>query len=355
MTETATVEQPQTEQPLVQTSDATPTAPETQSLRQHAKDFGHDKASSREMDRGGNTDEAAKPTSAGAERARDDAGRFAKADERPSEAPKPDEPKRHARKDIATPEDVPRIRELTAKYRNEERLRLAAEARLAQYEAQTAQAPAFQAPAGPVPLQHAIAQPDTSRPALTDAEFYTAYPDATIADFMDYRYAYRDALKEAQHTQQTNQSEIDAFTEKTETDHRSRIEAYAAKVPDWDQIIESAKDVPTTPVVDWAVKLHPRGPEVVLHLARHPEDAFSLALQTRQAPLDEASVAWTQRLFDRWLTPASTASGRPARHPIAPPPPNAVRTGPIKTGDEPPADGAGIRAHAKYFGYEKRR
>ena len=356
MSETATVEQLQTEQPAVQTPEPAPAAPETQSIRQHAEKYGHDKTPRPGVERrdtgvadgdGSASTDSAVP--AAGERARDESGRFAKADA----TPKPEEGKRHRAKDIATPEDVPRIRELTAKWREEQRQRAALEAELAQYRAQVAQ-PQPQ-PGQPVPLQHAIARPDVSRPALTDAEFYQQYPDASVGDFVDYRTAYRIAAQSAVQQQQASQTEIDQFVTKTQADHQSRIQEFAKSHPEYDQAVEQAADVPTTPVVNWAVALHPRSPEVVLYLARHPEVAYDLALKTRSLTVDDDAVAWTQRLFDRWLQPAPTASGAPARHPIAPPPPNAVRTGPIKTGDEPPADGAGIRAHAQYFGYDKKR
>lgn len=353
MSDTAIVEQPTPETPA-----APPETPQSEplSLRQHAEKFGHDKGKlapvveTRGATREGDTPaETSSESEAARVRARDESGRFAKADE----APKADDKKLHAKKDIARPEDVPRIRELTAKYRNEERLRLAAEAELAKYRSQPA--PSSSQPVAS-PLQQTITQPDLTRGPLTDAEFYQTYPEATVGDFINYQVSYRLAANQAQQTQQANQTQLDQFVEQAQTAHQSRIEAYAKAHPEYDEVIAQAADVPTTPIVNWAVALHPRSPEVVLHLARHPELAYQLALNTRNQQVTDDAVAWTQRLFDSWLAPApSTASGQPARHPVAPPPPNAVRTGPIKTGDGPPADGAGIRAHAQYFGYDKRR
>ena len=194
MSETATVEQLQTEQPAVQTPEPTPAAPETQSLRQHAEKYGHDKhgtnlASQAQVESGQEGQRATDEATAAA-RARDDQGRFAKAGDKSVETAKSDESKRHARKDIATPDDVPRIRELIKQRTEREQRIVSLEAELAQYRAQVAQ-PQPQ-PGQPVPLQHAIARPDVSRPALTDAEFYQQYPEATVGDFVRYRAVWED-------------------------------------------------------------------------------------------------------------------------------------------------------------------
>jgi hypothetical protein len=97
----------------------------------------------------------------------------------------------------------------------------------------------------------------------------------------------------------------------------------------------------------------------VYHLAQHPDLADELVFLTDGKALTDAHVATVQRRLDRELgqVPAApTRSAVPAKATYTPPPPpNLVRTGPIKSEDELPGDDASLAEHEKAFSQRRHR
>lgn len=136
--------------------------------------------------------------------------------------------------------------------------------------------------------------------------------------------------------------------------HNDRMTAFAAKTPDFERVITDLSQQILPINLLHAIVRDDKGPEFVYYLGQHPEVLADLVLQTDQRPLSEVSVAAVQRRLTQAVGSAQAAHV-PDRPPVTPPyipprPPNPVRTGPIKTGDDPPGETASIAEHARHYG-----
>jgi hypothetical protein len=98
------------------------------------------------------------------------------------------------------------------------------------------------------------------------------------------------------------------------------------------------------------------GPASVYYLAQHQDDFNELVLLTDQKAVTEASVAAVQRRLKQLTssTQAVTTGSAPRTPSYVPPrPPNPVRTGPIRAGNELPGDDASLAEHER--AYSRRR
>lgn len=289
-------------------------------------------------------------------------------------ANKPPDAKHKAASQRATPEDVQEINRLTRELRETEQ-RLADKdphakdsPRIKTLKRQLAALKALEQPASVAPSTTtqppaAIAAP---KPAIaeTATEFTEPRPKIDLfANEEDPLDAYMLALnrwdrkrekfeESQQHAQQleaANREEIDRIA-------WDRIQTFAASKPDFEQVTRafSQRDLPA--VLFQAIKRHDKTGEVVYHLAQHPELADQLIFETDGKPLSDAHVAFMQRRLTAALGQAAQVPDRPPVTPpyIPPKPPNPVRTGTLKTADDPPGEASSISDHKKYFGRKAR-
>lgn len=225
--------------------------------------------------------------------------------------------------------------------------------------------PIVEPPTSPTPAQSTIAE---TKPAITEkpGEFSekepvfedfsadpTKYPDPLAAWMRAVaRYEARKERWEESQQQQTSQAEAQ---ERAQIDkfNASRTE-FEKSTPDFAPVTEKfMAEVFLPPVLlNAIVRDVVLGPKFVYHLAQHPDLADELILLTHEKPLTDAFVATVQRRLTKEVQGAAVSTGSaPPPRPYSPPkPPNPVRTGPIKTADEPPDQAASIAEHRKHYG-----
>jgi hypothetical protein len=318
------------EQPIA--GQEQPSAVESESLSDHEAQFapGVERPALTEAVDEGSDDKA------GAER--DDKGKF--------------KPRHRAKSQEASPEDVPRIKELTKRLRETEAERDALKTRQPEPERPTR-----------------AAEPPAARPAPPSATFPAfdvwlsekGNEAKTFEDFIDaradWRYDQRRAVERA--------DEARTAAEKADRDdaqkYHDALPAALKKYPDFHDIVG---DIRVSKVMEKAViKV---GPDVAYYLATHPEERLALeaeSLVDPDNPAFPAAVATMRRYLSSLVassqrSPAPAAASTGSALALAPPvprPPNPVRTGTIHAADEPPGDDASLADHEKAFGPKRRR
>ena len=274
----------------------------------------------------------------------------------------PDKPHK-AQSQRATPEDVQEINRLTRELRETEQ-RLAdkdpdakASPRIRTLKRQIAALKALETPATTVKES---TPPAAAHPAFTAPTEFSE-PKPKIEQFQDQEDpldAYMLALARWDRKRERfedGQAQATAAYEAADRAAWDRIEAFAKTTPDYWQVTAAFADRQLPAVLFQAIKGHDKGAAFVYHLAQHPELADALIFETDGKPLTDAHVAYVQRRLSAALGPAAQGPDRPpvTPHYIPPKPPNPVRTGPIKTADEPPDEAGSIAEHAKYFGKKR--
>jgi hypothetical protein len=259
---------------------------------------------------------------------------------------------------MARAEDVPRIRELTGKWREAEKREKELQDRLAKLESRVS-------PSAPEPLKVLVAPPppapkpyEAREPQLEDfADSPDPYLALTRAAARYDREKEAYEAKTASHGQTVNQSEQQRqqARQQIEQDFGRRMKEFIARTPDYHATQSALQDDrPVSAVGMMAIQAAANGPEIVYHLLKHPALADEFHFLTDGKPVTGESVAMAQR----WLAarvqavaPQSAPGSAAAvsRFP-APKPPNPVRTGTTKTSEDAPADDHSISAHRKHWG-----
>jgi hypothetical protein len=338
MAEVATAIEPTTE-PVVEALE--PIAPENQSLADHEAQFGKSPTVPRD----------------------DTTGRFTKADSAKPAA----QPERHrAQSQQAAPADTPRIAELTKKWRDAERERDNYRAEIEKLRTNGQQTSAPAEPSS-VPSSNAgIAQP-----AMSSQNGQFSKPEPTINDFIgrvdDPYLALSRALanydREKWQWEQEQRANV-GRAEQTAQQEFTRIKGsyddrrkeFEKTHKDFNDVVNAAPAVTLTPLLQAAILTDDNGPEFVYSLAQHPDWQYEMLLLTEGKYVSEESVASVQRLLKSRVANASTGSF-PAQAPVtpAPRPLNPVRTGPIRTADEPPGDSGSLADHERWYGKKRGR
>lgn len=272
----------------------------------------------------------------------------------PTETATPEKKRHRSAKNWARPEDVPRIKALTAE-RDEwktkyEQLQATREA--PQADPTPMPQPARSAPAAPAAFTEA--EPKIEDFA-SDPDPYTAWTRALA------RYDRRKEAHEAQQTayqsaqQDAETAQLTQLRARAQQDFESyhgRLSAYLQQHPDRKAAFESREiqALNAAPIVA-AITRMDNGPDIVYHLQQQPALLAELHLLVGAQPAHDAVVAsvtsWLQHRVSGVGTGAS-ASVTPPPTP-APRPPTPVRTTPTVSGSEPPGDGASLREHRQFF------
>jgi hypothetical protein len=294
--------------------------------------------------------------SADGEGERDEKGRFVK--------------KRHrAQSQEATPQDVPRIRELTARLR-------AAEAERDALKARTSPPP----PAARVEPPPAASAP-TPKPTPEQFQDYSEYIDA-LTDWKTEQFWTK---KETERQQQEQQRQFDAEQQRIRTTWTQRVNDAKQEIPDFEEVaLLSDTAIPQGSLTDAWILESPAGPNLLYRLQKEPSALHSVLQLPGQAQAEalalfsvlhkspeELRTLLALPLFDPQSVTllaqrlngtssrqpaAGTGSAAPPPSPPAPRPPNPVRTGPIRGGDEPPDDEkSSLADHERYYQPRRRR
>ncbi len=118
---------------------------------------------------------------------------------------------------------------------------------------------------------------------------------ASIDDFLEAR----DAWKEARDAQKAEREAAKQVQVEIDTTYQERIDAFVAEHPDWKEVVgESDLSIPTA--VGVAIKELENAPEVVWHLATHPEEAKKF---NKMSPY--AAVAYVGKISAQLEKPAA--------------------------------------------------
>jgi len=317
--DTATVETPTTAQVEAPAAVETPSS-DAPSIADHAKAFSPEaQAAAVEKDDEGSD----------INRPRDESGKFSR---------------QRAESHRAKPDDVPRIKELTKKWREEERQRKELSDRYAALEKEV------QALKTPKPVE-APKPFDGKEPTFeqfqNDPDPLAAYTKAVSAHIHDQKQA--EQASKAHETAQ--QQQMQARIQSLQAAHVERVQAMKAKTPDWDAVIASASKDDLPDVLKLALLEDDRSGEFVYALAKRPEFLSEAILVSDGRAVTESNVAHMRRLLASRMTGALTGSPVAVQPSYSPPkPPNPGRTGTIKTTDEPPDEATSIAEHARYYG-----
>ncbi len=264
-----------------------------------------------------------------------------------------DRPRHRAKSQQASPADVPRIAELTKKLRDAERERDEWKAKHTPPSVPIQASPAAPAEKSPASAEKPVGKPTWDTFQNQIGETYQTWAEAQDA-FADARDDWKDAQAQQVSAQRVG-----------EQAYQQVLQSYSTKAQDY------AKTTPTffdtmaaaAPVLDsipdllfQAIVRHDNGPEIAYALVTHPDQLDEMCLLTDGKAVTESSVALLQRRLSHYRQPAAPIeSAAPAiPRPPAPRPPNSIRTGPLKTGDDLPADGHSLAEHERAFGKKRR-
>ena len=239
----------------------------------------------------------------------------------------------------ASPEDVPRIRELTAKLRERDA------------ELETLRkpvVPAVQATAEPVratrPPVAAVPEPPAVRGRAQDPEPTAERDPATGAAYEDWNKYTRDsarwaAREELRSARESYDVEIQRATaqgehERLSTQWTQQTTSAKALYPDFEAVAYGPSEIPSGSLVDRWIREHPSGPLVLYSLKKSPTELRAmLALPLFEQT--EALALLSQRVSPRSVAAVSTGAAPVTDAKPVPRPPTPVRTGPMRTTDEP--------------------
>lgn len=268
-------------------------------------------------------------------------------------------PRHRAKSQQASPEDVPRIRELTKRLRERE----------AEIEGLRQASASYRQPEPP---KAEPTKPAAAAHGFPTFDVWAAEKDnegKSFEDFIDARteWKYR-ALRESERADEAKTAAARA--------HQKRVDAYVEKLdaiyeqyPDFDAVVNPPEGpIRVSNVVEHAVL--EVGPAVAYYLATHPEERDALTEETAIDPNNPAFpaavaamrrylstlVASPQRSSSSPSRQAAVSTGSaPARVPVpVPRPPNPVRTAALRDGDQPPGDEGSLADHEKAYWTRRR-
>lgn len=316
----------------------------SESIADHAATFGREARLRARQAPADPIDDDESPSDGGGDRARDEQGRFER---------------QRAKSHRASPEDVPRIRELTKKWRTEEAERKALAEKYAQLEQEiaTLKAPKpMEPPAAPAPFS-------ATKPAFetyaNEPDPLAAYTEALAVHATKQTTAEAERAKyeaaQAAYQQAAQAREAEA-TRALIQQYHARLGAYVQVKPDFEAVIKAGPSEDLTPILRTALLTDDRGPEFVYTLAQRPDLLAEVLLLSEGRAVTESSVAAMRRVLASRIPGASTGSPGSAGPVYQPPkPPNPVRPGPTRRGDELPGDDASLAEHERAFGPKRRR
>ncbi len=270
----------------------------------------------------------------------------------------------------ASAADVPEIQALTKELRtNEQELAkldpdaLAGSPRLRslkrQNEAVKAKLEALKAPKQTEqPASRSAAAPvaesfDGVEPKLEDYRDGGKYADATEAFVAYMRDLTAFDLQKKEHDGKQAQAQHEQQTARI-TKFNDAEPEFVAKTPDYQVKTAPLLNRELTPLLLEALISHDKPKSVLYYLAQHLDELDELVLLTDQKNVTDASVAVVQRRLSQRVQDASQPDRpSPPSTFIPPRPPNPVRTGPLRTGEQLPGDDASLAEHER--AYHKRR
>jgi hypothetical protein len=138
-----------------------------------------------------------------------------------------------------------------------------------------------QAPPAPAERPAAAPQYDATKgPQLAEFDNYEDWVDARAEWKAEQKWQRIQAESAEVVAKQKHEQAVRA--------HSERIEAFAAKTPDYRERIQEAARLPVSVAMEAAIIASDHGPAIAYFLATHPEEGARLALKTRSVPASAA-------------------------------------------------------------------
>lgn len=186
-------------------------------------------------------------------------------------------------------------------------------------------------PAAEVTVQQFVERPDPTQPRLTDAEFYTRFPDATIADFTEYVTAHRLGRERLQESRAQASKDFrgkleGAIASAIKADPEFLTKAKALPEPYTTVIERGEKPTPVNVAMEEIIR-SPKSAELLAYVGDHPDVFDGLT-----APMD--AVRTIARLEARLETPSVPHTPVVKTTTSAPPPPDTLGSKATTPADE---------------------
>lgn len=279
------------------------------------------------------------------------------------------QPRHRARSQSAKPEDVDAIAALTKRLRDAE---AAAGIHVEREDGESdrvynlrrravlAESLAKPKPEAPKPAPQPIAAPvnfNEAEPTIEQfsgaADPYTAWQRALGA--FDRRKEAADARQTAAQSAIQRGREASAEAKrKAYAGFNERVNTFRTSTADYDTIVRAC-DRPATYLMETALVNDADGPRYVYELAKNPALHDELFVLTDNKPVNRETVASVQRLLKARMPAAVTGSAAPLTRPLAPRPPNPVRTVPSAHLPKVPGDTASLDDHERFYVPRKSR
>lgn len=285
---------------------------------------------------------------------RDETGKFVK-------------PRHRAQSQRATAEDVPRIKDLTQKWRTTETerdtIKAERDAAVRERDELKARVPAAAEP--PKPAAEPAAKPEK----FTFPSFDKYLEEHPTADYNDWEIERMHAFNKWAKAQEANGEavDIDARVTQALAAHRAvstfneTVESTRAKgraaYPDFDTVLTSGAGagVKIGPARVAAIFAHPQSEHLQYAIMKDGALANKLAgLDDISFGMELASLVALQRPTSTRIAADSTRAARATPPPIVPKPPTLVRTGASRDADALPGDDSSLAEHEQAFGRRRR-
>jgi hypothetical protein len=265
----------------------------------------------------------------------------------------------------ARPEDVPRIRELTARAKSAEDRLAAAEAEVARLKTQHAPPAQVAAAERKVEQAETVSRgtaADDPEPKEDDPKYEGDY-GKFLRDVTKWETRQALAADRAASEQRTQQAKIDEAKTATIKTFAERLTTAGEKYDDFEDTLKwdapwlaaSGDPHPGYEALHEFILTDDLGPDVLHYLRSHPDEVDAIL---RVPPLQQ--VKRLTLLGQRFASPESAAAGATGAAPrqtvvqLPPKPPTPVRTGASKVVGAPPTDGSlSVMGHAKAFKYQR--
>lgn len=291
--------------------------------------------------------------------------------EAPDDTAEPPQPRHRARSQVAKPEDVEAINALTKRLKDAEAAagihveREDGESdRVYNLRRRAVLAESLVKPKTPAPQPQTPAQPPTAfaeaEPTIeqfaTAPDPYTAWQRALGA------YDRRKEAAEAQTAEsraavERQQASTVEAKRRAYAEFNGRVEVFKQTTPDYQSVVDAvSSERPCTYLMETALVNDPDGARYVYELAKNPALHDELFMLTDNKPVNRDTVASVQRLLKARILAAPTGSAVPLTRPLAPRPPNPVRTVPsAHLPNKAPTDTASLADHEAFYGSSRRR
>lgn len=188
------------------------------------------------------------------------------------------------------------------------------------------------------------APPVTQEPAAPNVERQSSNADGPqLAEFTSYE-DWVDARAEWKAEQKWQRAQAESAQqiarqqrEQAVLTHTERIQAFAAKTPDYFDKIQEAARLPVSAAMEAAIIASDHGPAIAYFLATHPEEGAQLAYDTQSVPATAAAVV--RQLLESKINASQAANTGPAaggHRPNVPAPIKPVGSAPVVA--DPPLD-----------------